>query len=144
MSVESNDLKNLVSNNYSAGFYTNVDSESLPPGLNENTIRAISAKKEEPDWLLEWRLKAYESFQRMTEPSWADVSYSPIDLQTISFYSAPKSDEERPKSLDDVDPKIIETYEKLGIPVEEQKMLAGVAVDMVLTVFQYTPLLKKS
>ena len=131
MSVESNDLKNLVSNSYSAGFYTNVDSESLPPGLNENTIRAISAKKEEPDWLLEWRLKAYENFQRMKEPSWADVNYSPIDLQTISFYSAPKSDEERPKSLEDIDPKIIETYEKLGIPVEEQKMLAGVAVDMV-------------
>ena len=131
MSVESNELKDLVSKNYSAGFYTNVDSESLPPGLNENTIKAISAKKQEPDWLLEWRLKAYENFQRMTEPSWADVKYSPIDLQTISFYSAPKSDEDKPKSLDEIDPKIIETYEKLGIPVEEQKMLAGVAVDMV-------------
>ena len=91
MSVESNELKDLVSRNYSAGFYTNVDSESLPPGLNENTIKAISAKKQEPDWLLEWRLKAYENFQRMAEPSWADVKYSPIDLQTISFYSAPKS-----------------------------------------------------
>ena len=131
MSVESNELKDLVSRNYSAGFYTNVDSESLPPGLNENTIKAISAKKQEPDWLLEWRLKAYENFQRMTEPSWADVKYSPIDLQTISFYSAPKSDEDKPKSLDEIDPKIIETYEKLGIPVEEQKMLAGVTVDMV-------------
>ena len=103
----------------------------MPPGLNENTIKAISAKKQEPDWLLEWRLKAYENFQRMAEPSWADVKYSPIDLQTISFYSAPKSDEDKPKSLDEIDPKIIETYEKLGIPVEEQKMLAGVAVDMV-------------
>ena len=131
MSVDTNDLKNLVSSNYSAGFYTNIDSESLPPGLNENTIKAISAKKEEPDWLLEWRLKSYESFRLMTEPSWADVNYAPIDLQQISFYSAPKTDEEKPKSLDEIDPKIIETYEKLGIPVEEQKMLAGVAVDMV-------------
>ena len=119
MSVNPDELNELVSSNYSAGFYTNIDSESLPPGLNEKTIRAISAKKDEPDWLLQWRLRAYENFKKMKEPSWADVNHEPIDFQKISYYSAPKSDDEKPKSLDEVDPKIIETYEKLGIPVEE-------------------------
>ena len=104
MSVDTNELDKITSSTYSAGFYTKVESESLPPGLDEDTIRAISAKKNEPNWLLEWRLKAYENFLRMKEPEWADVSYSPINLQEISYYSAPKSDDDRPKSLDEIDP----------------------------------------
>ena len=103
----------------------------MAPGLNEDVIALISAKKEEPEWLLEWRLKAFRHWTRMAEPGWAHVHYPPIDFQAISYYSAPKSKEDGPKSLDEVDPKLLETYEKLGIPLHEQKMLAGVAVDAV-------------
>jgi Fe-S cluster assembly protein SufB len=112
------------------GFVTDIEEDRLPPGLNEDTVRFISAKKNEPTFMLEYRLKAFRAWQKMKEPSWADVSYPKIDFQSISYYSAPKQ-REKYKSLDEVDPKLIETYEKLGIPLEEQKRLAGVAVDAV-------------
>ncbi|HKY92190.1 MAG TPA: Fe-S cluster assembly protein SufB [Nevskiaceae bacterium] len=116
---------------YSAGFVTDVESETVPPGLDENVIRLISSRKDEPQWLLDWRLKAFARWQKMDVPKWAHVHYPPIDYQAISYYSAPKSMKDRPKSLDEVDPKLIETYNKLGIPLKEQEMLAGVAVDVV-------------
>ena len=120
---------------YSAGFVTDVESDTSAPGLSEDTIRLISARKQEPSWLLDWRLKAYRRWLKMTEPKWAHVHYAPIDLQAISYWSAPKSMKDRPKSLDEVDPKLLETYKKLGIPLREQEMLAGVvpqvAVDVV-------------
>ena len=131
MSTQTEKLNSIVSKNYEAGFYTDVEQDSLPPGLNIETIKAISQKKREPNWLLDWRLDAYDKFKKMQEPQWAHVKYDPINIQDISYYSAPKNDNEKPKSLEEVDPKIIETYEKLGIPLEEQKMLAGVAVDVV-------------
>ena len=112
------------------GFTTEIEEDRLPPGLDEGTIRFISAKKNEPEFMLEYRLKAFRAWQKMKEPRWADVSYPPIDFQAITYYSAPK---QKPKlnSLDEVDPKLLETYEKLGIPLDEQKRLAGVAVDAV-------------
>jgi len=115
---------------YKYGFYTDIETETVPPGLNEDVIRTISAKKREPEWLLEWRLKAYRQWLTMTEPTWHNVKYPPIDYQAISYYSAPKK---KPAldSLEEVDPKLLETYEKLGIPLQEQKLLAGVAVDAV-------------
>ena len=116
---------------YAAGFVTAIESETVPPGLNEDVIRAISARKEEPEWLLEFRLKAYRRWLKMEEPEWAHLHYPKIDYQAISYYSAPKSMANRPKSLDEVDPKLLETYKKLGIPLREQEMLAGVAVDVV-------------
>jgi len=116
---------------YSAGFVTDIETEKAPKGLSEDTIRFISAKKGEPEWLLEWRLKAYRQWQDMPEPDWAKVDFKPLDYQDAYYYAAPKSMEDRPKSLDEVDPKLLETYEKLGIPVREQEVLAGVAVDMV-------------
>jgi Fe-S cluster assembly protein SufB len=116
---------------YSAGFETTLESDTAPPGLSEETIRFISAKKGEPQWLLDWRLKAFERWQKMTQPTWAHVSYPQIDYQAISYYSAPKSLKDRPKSLAEVDPKLIETYKKLGIPLAEQERLAGVAMDVV-------------
>jgi Fe-S cluster assembly protein SufB len=116
---------------YEWGFVTDIESDTLPPGLNEDTIRAISARKKEPEWLLQWRLDAYRHWLTMTEPDWQNVKYPPIDYQAISYYSAPKTDADRPKSLDEVDPALLETYEKLGIPLEERAILAGVAVDAV-------------
>jgi len=116
---------------YKYGFFTDIESEKAPKGLNEDIVRFISAKKEEPEWMLEWRLDAYRRWLTMQEPSWAKVNYPKIDFQEAYYYAAPKSDEDRPKSLDEVDPKLLETYEKLGIPLNEQKMLAGVAVDAV-------------
>ncbi|MCB9988989.1 MAG: Fe-S cluster assembly protein SufB [Rhodospirillales bacterium] len=116
---------------YEAGFVTDVESDKAPKGLSEDIIRFISAKKKEPRWLLDWRLKAYERWQKMPEPRWAHVDFPDIDYQDYYYYSAPKSMENRPQSLDEVDPKLLETYEKLGIPVREQEVLAGVAVDMV-------------
>src|SRR5690242_18399687 len=121
----------LKQRSYTAGFVTDLESETVRPGLSEDTIRFISAKKEEPQWLLDWRLKAFARWQKMTEPKWAHVHYPKIDYQAISYYSKPKGSGDRPKSLADVDPKLLETYTKLGIPVKEQEMLAGVAVDMV-------------
>ncbi len=116
---------------YTAGFTTDIEAETLPPGLNEDVIRHISTMKEEPKWLLDWRLEAFRHWQTMTEPHWAHVEYPAIDYQTISYYSAPKKKGDGPKSLDEVDPKLLETYAKLGIPLREQEMLAGVAVDAV-------------
>ena len=116
---------------YKEGFYTDIESETFAPGLNEDVIRALSAIKEEPEFLLEWRLEAYRHWLKMTEPEWAHVHYTKPDFQAISYYSAPKTNEDGPKSLDEVDPKLLETYDKLGIPLHEQMMLAGVAVDAV-------------
>ena len=116
---------------YSAGFITSIESDTVPPGLSEDVIRMISAKKREPEWMLEFRLKAYRRWLKMEQPTWAHVNYPPIDYQAISYYSQPKSYKEGPKSLDEVDPKLLETYKKLGIPLKEQEMLAGVAVDVV-------------
>ncbi|WP_435104005.1 Fe-S cluster assembly protein SufB [Arhodomonas sp. AD133] len=128
MSATSKTLEEVTSRGYEAGFITDIEQESAPPGLNEEIIRFISAKKEEPEWMLEWRLEAYRNWLEMPEPNWAKVSFGPIDFQAISYYAAPK---EQPKSLDEVDPKLLETYEKLGIPMHEREMLAGVAVDAV-------------
>ena len=115
---------------YKYGFYTDIESEFAPKGLNEDIVRFISAKKSEPEWLTEWRLRALHRFMAMTPPGWQKPQVAPIDLQDISYYAAPKQTE-APKSLDDIDPEIRRTYEKLGIPIEEQKLLAGVAVDYV-------------
>ncbi|RMH73317.1 MAG: Fe-S cluster assembly protein SufB [Gemmatimonadetes bacterium] len=120
-----------VAQEYKYGFYTEIEADSLPPGLNEEIIRALSAKKNEPEWMTEWRLKAFRHWQNMEEPRWPNVTYEPVDYQAITYYSAPKKKGEGPQSLDDVDPELIRTFEKLGIPLEEQKMLAGVAVDAV-------------
>jgi Fe-S cluster assembly protein SufB len=127
----SDEVAGLIKTEYAAGFYTDIESETLPPGLNEDVIRFISAKKGEPEWLLEWRLKAYEAFLEMKEPEWAHLRYEPIDFQSVSYYSAPKSMADRPQSLDEVDPELLRTYEKLGIPLHEQAALAGVAMDVV-------------
>ncbi len=121
----------LIRKGYDAGFYTDLESDTAPPGLNEDIIRLISLKKNEPEWLLRWRLEAFMAWQGMTEPNWANVHHPPIDYQGISYYSAPRSGKDGPKSLDEVDPKLLETYEKLGIPLREREILAGVAVDAV-------------
>ncbi len=131
MASQPQDINEFVSAKYEAGFYTDIEQDSVPPGLDPTVIEFISKKKGEPQWMLDWRLKAYARWTTMTEPKWAHVHYPPIDLQAISYFSAPKSQENAPKSLDEVDPELLETYQKLGIPLEEQKMLAGVAVDMV-------------
>ena len=120
----------LVSSPYRAGFVTDIETDSVPPGLNEDVIRMISAKKQEPPFMLEWRLQAYRQWLTMPMPTWAQVHYPPIDYQAIVYYSAPKS-RSGPKSLDEVDPKLLATYEKLGIPLAEREALAGVAVDAV-------------
>ncbi len=134
MSSTVNQIQDLTQQEYKWGFVTSVDEDRLPPGLNEDIIRAIAAKKGEPEFMLEWRLKAYRYWasleQKQAEPKWANVKYAPIDYQGLSYYSAPKQKKEL-KSLDEVDPEILETYAKLGIPLHEQKLLAGVAVDAV-------------
>ena len=122
-------IKKAIEQDYKYGFVTDIEQDTLPPGLNEDVIRSISAIKNEPDFMLEWRLKSYNQWLKMKEPTWAKVDYPKIDYQAISYYSAPKKKEL--KSLDEVDPEILKTYNKLGIPLEEQKMLAGVAVDAV-------------
>ncbi|WP_304640889.1 Fe-S cluster assembly protein SufB [Pseudomonas sp.] len=127
----SEQVESLIKKDYAAGFHSAIESDTLPPGLNEEVIRFISAKKEEPEWMLEWRLKAFRSWQEMEEPTWAHVHYPEIDFQAVSYFSAPKSMADKPKSLDEVDPELLATYEKLGIPLHEQEMLAGVAVDAV-------------
>jgi Fe-S cluster assembly protein SufB len=132
MATRPEDIQSLLKNrSYKAGFVTDLESDTVKPGLDEDVIRFISAKKEEPDWLLQWRLKAFARWKKMRQPRWAHVHYPQIDYQSISYYSSPKSLKDRPKSLADVDPKLLETYTKLGIPLREQEMLAGVAVDMV-------------
>ncbi len=131
MADASRKLEQLIDREYKAGFVTDVESDSLPPGLNEDIIREISRLKDEPEFMLEWRLQAYRHWLTMQEPKWAHVHYPPVDFQALSYFSKPKSDKDRPKSLDEVDPKLLETYAKLGIPLHEQEMLAGVAVDAV-------------
>lgn len=131
MATNSENMEELVSKDYEHGFVTDIDSDTVAAGLSEDTIKFISAKKEEPEWLLEWRLKAYRQWLTMEDPTWAHLKVDEIDYQAISYYSAPKSKDDGPKSLDEVDPKLLETYEKLGIPLQEQKFLAGVAVDAV-------------
>jgi Fe-S cluster assembly protein SufB len=131
MSTDPNQLANIVGQKYRHGFVTDIEQETVPPGLDEDVIRLISAKKGEPPFMTDWRLKAYRHWLTMQEPNWAHVHYAPIDFQSISYYSAPKNKDDAPKSLDEVDPKLLETYEKLGIPLHERARLAGVAVDAV-------------
>ena len=123
----------LSEQRYKYGFVTDIEADSAPPGLNEEIVRFISAKKGEPEWLLDWRLRAYHRWMETAEdtPSWAHLDYPEIDYQASSYYSAPLRDEDRPKSLDEIDPELLKTYEKLGIPLQEQEMLSGVAVDAV-------------
>ena len=123
-------IDDAVNQEYKYGFTTDIEQDKMPPGLNEDVIRLISSKKNEPDWLLKWRLKSFRNWLKMIEPTWAKVNYPPIDFQAISYYAAPK-EKKKLKSLDEVDPELLETYKKLGIPLEEQKMLSNVAVDAV-------------
>ncbi|MEZ5560795.1 MAG: Fe-S cluster assembly protein SufB [Pseudomonadales bacterium] len=119
-------MEALVKREYSAGFVTDIESDTLPPGLDESVVRFISAKKQEPDWLTAWRLEAFAGWRAMTPPQWAHVHFPPVDFQAISYYSAPRSTEDGPRSLAEVDPELLRTYEKLGIPLHEQEILAGV------------------
>jgi len=130
MDKEQEKIQSLVDQEYKYGFVTDIETDSLPPGLNEDVIRVISKKKGEPDFMLQWRLKSYRHWLKLEEPDWAHVHYSPIDYQNIVYYSAPKKKKEL-KSLDEVDPELLDTYKKLGISLDEQKRLAGVAVDAV-------------
>jgi Fe-S cluster assembly protein SufB len=130
MSAPQNAVDEFIDKGYEHGFVTNIESDTVPPGLSADTIRMISAKKNEPQWMLEYRLKAYEKWLTMTGPNWAHLDIAPIDFQAISYYSAPRKGE-GPKSLDEIDPEILDTYNKLGIPLEEQMALAGIAVDAV-------------
>ncbi len=128
MSQSTDQIDQVLERGYAAGFVTDIEQESVPPGLDEGVIRFISAKKGEPGWLLDWRLQAYQRWLKMSEPRWSTVEYPPIDYQAISYYSAPTR---KLSSLDEVDPKLLETYEKLGVPLHERAALAGVAVDAV-------------
>ena len=131
MSTATETIEGLVQKEYKYGFYTDVETDAAPPGLSEDIIRLISAKKKEPEFMLAWRLKAYRHWLTMKEPAWPHVHYPPIDYQNSVYYSAPKKKGDGPKSLDEVDPKLLETYEKLGVPLHERARLAGVAVDAV-------------
>jgi Fe-S cluster assembly protein SufB len=131
MSTASEAIEGLVKQDYKYGFYTDVETESAPPGLSEDTIRMISRKKNEPEWLTDWRLKAYRHWVTMEEPAWPKVHHDKINYQDIVYFSAPKQKKDAPKSLAEVDPKLLETYEKLGVPLHERARLAGVAVDAV-------------
>ena len=131
MSTATETIEGLVKQDYKYGFYTDVETESAPPGLSEDTIRLISRRKNEPAWLTDWRLKAFRHWQTMQEPAWPKVHHEKINYQDIVYYSAPKKKGDGPKSLEEVDPKLLETYEKLGIPLRERERLAGVAVDAV-------------
>jgi Fe-S cluster assembly protein SufB len=130
MVTTNQDIHERLGRRYEHGFVTDIASLTVPPGLNEDVIRLISAKKDEPEWLTEWRLKAYAHWQTMTEPTWAKLKIAPIDFQAISYFASPNLDN-RPKSLDEVDPKLLETFDKLGVPLHERARLAGVAVDAV-------------
>ena len=133
MSIEKTqkEINSFADQSYKYGFETIIDSDRPSKGLNEDIIKYISNKKKEPKWMLDWRLKSFEKWKAMKDPSWANIHFPKIDYQDIYYYSAPKGFDEKPKSLDEIDPKLLETYEKLGIPLEEQKVLAGVAVDVV-------------
>ena len=131
MSTKNQELEQLVEQKYRHGFVTDIESDTVPPGLDEDVIRLISGKKQEPQFMLDWRLKAYRHWLTQRSPDWAKLNLRPIDYDDISYYSAPKSKDDGPKSLEEVDPKLLETYEKLGIPLHERAALAGVAVDAV-------------
>ena len=131
MDTPNTEVDALVRREYQHGFVTDLESDTVPPGLDEDVVRLISGKKQEPAFLTEWRLRAYRHWLTMSEPRWANLHHPPIDYNEISYYSAPKSKDDGPKSLDEVDPKLLETYEKLGIPLHERAALAGVAVDAV-------------
>ncbi|WP_110710188.1 Fe-S cluster assembly protein SufB [Salinicola sp. CR57] len=141
--MASEEMEQLVRREYKQGFVTDIESDTVPPGLDESTIAFISQKKGEPQWMLEWRLEAFHQWLKMTPPSWAHLEYPPIDYQAISYFSAPKKPEDRPQSLDEVDPKLLETYEKLGIPLHERAALAGVAVDAVFDSVSVTTTFKE-
>ena len=128
MATQPSEVQAALSRRYDAGFVTDIETDSLPPGLNEDVVRAISARKQEPEWMTEWRLAAYRHWLTMQQPNWAHVKLAPIDFQAISYYSAPKN---KPMSLAEVDPKLLEAYDKLGVPLHERAKLAGVAVDAV-------------
>src|SRR5262245_6570009 len=131
MQTPTNTIEQFATQDYKFGFVTEVEQEAVPHGLSDDIIRMLSAKKEEPEWMLEWRLKAYRHWLTMEEPKWANVHHEPIDYQAIAYYAAPKPKGSGPKSLEEVDPEILATYEKLGIPLRERELLAGVAVDAV-------------
>ncbi len=131
MTPQSPAIDNLIQQGYKHGFVTDIEADTIPCGLNEDIIRLISAKKNEPEFMLQWRLRAYRHWITMKEPHWSHVNYPPVDYQAISYYSAPKSKKDAPKSLEEVDPELLKTYEKLGIPLHERALLAGVAVDAV-------------
>ena len=148
MKTATNTVEDLTKNEYKYGFVTDIESDSIPAGLNEDVIRLISAKKNEPEFMLEWRLKAYRYWAKLeksqAEPKWANVHYPPIDYQKIIYYAAPKAKGDRPKSLEEVDPELLKTYEKLGIPLREQELLAGVAVDAVFDSVSVATTLKRN
>ena len=131
MATQLPSIESLANQEYKWGFVTDIDSDTVPPGLNEDVVRLISSRKGEPDWMLDWRLKAYRHWLTLKEPEWANIHYPPIDYQAASYYAAPKSKSDGPRSLDEVDPELLKTYEKLGIPLHERELLAGVAVDAV-------------
>ena len=132
MAKDVNIIEQVTSDDYKYGFSTDIEIEYAPKGLREDIIHYISRKKNEPPFMLEWRLKAYNYWLKMKEPRWANLDFPPIDFQDIYYYAAPKLHKEAPKSLDEVDPEILETFEKLGIPLQERELLAGVAVDAVM------------
>ncbi|MEM8769799.1 MAG: Fe-S cluster assembly protein SufB, partial [Pseudomonadota bacterium] len=142
-------VEDLVERDYSAGFVSDVEADTIPAGLDESVVRFISEKKGEPEWLTDWRLKAFALWQEMTPPAWAHVHFPEIDFQAISYYSAPRKPGTGPQSLEDVDPELLRTYEKLGIPLHEQEMLAGVerktpvAVDAVFDSVSITTTFKE-
>src|SRR6185437_5891483 len=129
--VDMDDLNSLVNRSYRHGFVTDIEADTVPPGLDEDVVRLISRKKGEPQFLLEWRLRALAHWRKQREPHWAQVRYEPIDYAAISYYSAPRQNANAPKSLAEVDPKLLATYDKLGVPLHERARLAGVAVDAV-------------
>lgn len=131
MGSDHTNVKTLIKSDYQYGFVTDIDSDTFPPGLNKSIIQQISAKKNEPEWMQQWRLKAYQRWLSMEDPEWAHIQHPEIDFQAISYYSAPRPKGDGPKSLDDIDPELLATYNKLGIPLEEQMALAGIAVDAV-------------
>ena len=131
MDTQATRLEEMLRREYPHGFVSDVQADTLPRGLSEDVIRLISARKQEPAFMLEWRLAAYRHWLTMTEPHWASIEHPPIDFQDIAYYSAPHTQATRPKSLDEVDPELLRTYEKLGVPLQEREMLAGVAVDAV-------------
>ena len=131
MSTSAQEIDNLIGQKYKEGFVTELEVDTFPPGLDEEVIAKLSAIKGEPEFMLDYRLKAFRHWQTMTEPNWAQLNIAPIDYQSISYYSAPKKDSDKPQSLDEIDPELLETYKKLGIPLDEQERLSGVAVDAV-------------